>query len=131
MSAYAIEAPGLRGPHLRAQRPAARRRSTGRASVRMIQTPAARARRRGVIVAIILAGAALLAPQAFASDGSEPPAVLDTYTVGYGETLWSIATDLTPAGADVRDVVHDLQTLNAKADAGLMAGEQILLPVVD
>ncbi|MFV0633221.1 LysM peptidoglycan-binding domain-containing protein [Demequina sp.] len=101
-----------------------------RTRITMIDTPAARSRRRAILVAVVIAFAAVFAPTAFASDGNEPPAVFDTYTVASGDTLWSIASAITPDGIDVRDVIADIQVLNAKLGAGLQAGEQIYLPEV-
>jgi len=72
--------------------------------------------------------AVIFAPQAFANNEAATPVQLDTYTVGSGETLWSIAADLTPEGRDVRDTMADIQTVNAMSDSQLRAGEQILLP---
>lgn len=129
MTAYAMT------PVMTGQRPVRRAvpaRSTRPARIRveLIQTPAAKARRRGVLVALILAAVAIVAPQAFANDSSEPPVVFDTHTVNPGETVWSIAASMTPAGVDVRDVVEDIMTLNAMGGAALQAGEQLLLPEV-
>ncbi|MDN4476167.1 LysM peptidoglycan-binding domain-containing protein [Demequina sp. SYSU T00192] len=97
------------------------------------QTPEARARRtrtgRILAVLLLLVGAAVIGPQAFASDGAGEPVAVDVYTVGTGETLWDIASSMTPAGDDVRDTMVDIQHLNAMTDTALMAGEQIYLPV--
>ena len=91
------------------------------------QTRKARLRRTVVMVALIGA-AAFMAPQAFATDESAPPVQLETYTVGSGESLWSIAANLTPDGGDVRDVMTQIEHLNAMTDSQLEAGEQLLLP---
>lgn len=99
------------------------------------QNPVARARRArtGRILALVLAvlAAAVVGPQAFASDaGSAAPVIADTYTVAAGESLWAIASGLTPAGGDVRDTVAEIQQLNAMVGGDLRAGEQIYVPVV-
>ncbi len=99
------------------------------------QNPVARARRArtGRVLALVLAllGAAVIGPQAFATDGgSVEPVAADTYTVGSGETLWGIAVSLTEPGADVRDTVVEIQQLNAMSGGDLRAGEQIYVPVV-
>lgn len=109
---------------------AARAPRTSRVRVEMIQTPAAKARRRGVLMVVVLAVVAIVAPQAFANDSAAAPTVYDTYTVGAGDSVWSIASDLTPAGVDVRDVVSDILTLNEMSSSALQAGEQLLLPEV-
>lgn len=84
--------------------------------------------RRTLVMAMLIAAAAVFGPQAFATDTSAPPVQLETYTVGYGDTLWSIAANLTPEGRDVRDTMADIQTVNAMSGSQLEAGEQILLP---
>lgn len=90
---------------------------------------ARRARTRKVVfLAMFLAAAAVFGPKAFATEGTEAPVQLDTYTVGAGETLWSIAANLTPQGRDVRDTMAQIQSVNAMSDSQLQAGEQILLP---
>lgn len=97
-------------------------------------TPVAKARRaragRVLGVTMLLLGAAVAAPQALASSDAGESAHVDTYTVAAGETLWEIAAGLTPAGADVRDTLARIQDLNARTEAGLEAGEQIVVPVV-
>ncbi|WP_159450096.1 LysM peptidoglycan-binding domain-containing protein [Demequina sp. NBRC 110056] len=113
-----------------ARRPQAVRPESGRVRISAIQTPAARARRRGIVVVLLLVLGAFLAPQAIANAGDEVPPVLDSYTVSSGETLWSIAASITPEGVDVRDVVADIQTVNAMQGASLQAGQQLLLPEV-
>ena len=97
------------------------------------QTPQAQARRararRMLAVVALLVGAAIVGPQAFASDGPSEPVAVDTYTVGTGETLWDIAAGLTPAGHDVRDTIIDIQHLNAMSGTSLEAGQQLFVPV--
>ncbi len=92
-------------------------------------TPVARAR-RAVVVAVLIAIAAVVGPQAFANDATAAPVELDTYTVSPGDTLWSIAGSITGAGEDLRDTVDLLKKLNAMGDATLIAGEQIVLPAL-
>lgn len=91
--------------------------------------------RRGRVLLFLLAfGVALgaaLGNQA-ASAGTPGVAVpVETYTVRSGETMWSIAADLAAPGEDVRDVVDRLLDLNDLAGAGLVAGQQLLLPAGD
>lgn len=87
--------------------------------------------RRTITLSILIVAAAVFGPQAFANDESAPPAQLDTYTVGYGDTLWSIAANLTPEGRDVRDTMAEIKKVNAMSRSQLQAGEQILLPHLD
>jgi Tfp pilus assembly protein FimV len=95
-------------------------------------TPVAAARRartrKVVLFVMFIAAAGVFGPKAFATDSSAAPVQLDTYTVGSGETLWSIAANLTPEGRDVRDTMAAIQEVNAMSGSQLQAGEQILLP---
>ncbi|MFI2752674.1 LysM peptidoglycan-binding domain-containing protein [Cellulomonas sp. P22] len=57
-----------------------------------------------------------------------PPPALESYTVMAGDTFWQIAADVAGPGEDVRDVILELVELNGLDGAGLMSGQQILLP---
>lgn len=87
----------------------------------------ARVRRFLVVTALIVA-AAVFGPQAFASNGEGDPAALSTYTVGSGETLWSIASSMTPVGDDVRETMAQIQRLNAMTGSQVMTGDQLVVP---
>lgn len=87
-----------------------------------------RGRRVVRTVAVLLAGGALLTGGRAVADAPAAPVAVDTYTVGTGETLWSIASGFTAPGEDVRETVDRLATLNNRASSGLVAGEQILVP---
>jgi hypothetical protein len=80
-------------------------------------------------LALVVAGAALLTGGRAFADGAGAPVAVDTYTVGEGETLWSIAGAFTAPGEDVREVVDELTELNGMAGSALTAGDQILVPV--
>jgi LysM repeat protein len=96
-------------------------------TIHAVKTPAARAKRI-VLVLGVLAAALIVGPQAFA-DGPEAPVVTDTYTVASGETLWSIAAALTPAGDDVDATVAVIRDLNKLDGSQIVAGSQILIPL--
>jgi hypothetical protein len=88
--------------------------------------------RRGRAAVFLLAlglGLAGMLGNQVASAGTAAPGVpVETYTVQSGETLWDIAVTLAGPGEDVRDVVDRLVALNDLPGAGLVAGQQILLP---
>lgn len=88
-----------------------------------------RGRRVVMTLAIVLALAVgLIGGRAMAA-GPEGGVAVDVYTVGTGETLWSIAAARATPGQDVRDVIGDLMTINELRDSALAAGQQILVPV--
>lgn len=95
------------------------------------QNPAARAKRT-VVVLVLLAAAIVVGPQAFANDASADVSVgttaSETYTVMPGDTLWVIASSITPAGNDVQETVGAIQRLNVLESSALRAGQELLLP---
>jgi len=60
-------------------------------------------------------------------DGLAPAQAPRTHVVRAGETLWSIATDYDPT-RDPREVVQAIETANALDPAGLVPGQQVVLP---
>ncbi|NMR20637.1 LysM peptidoglycan-binding domain-containing protein [Cellulomonas fimi] len=91
-------------------------------------TLTARGRRVLSLVAVLLALAVVLFGGRAVASAPAGPVAVDTYTVGAGETLWSIAGGYTAPGEDVRDTVAELVRLNGMDDGGLRAGAQILVP---
>jgi hypothetical protein len=87
--------------------------------------------RRGRLVVL---GAGLLAAlglgvlgatNALAGDRPEPTRVV---TVQPGQTLWDLASSLTPVGGDVRSTMSHLEALNHLDSAGLQAGQHLRVP---
>ena len=98
-------------------------RAARRGAVR--RTNAVRSDRRGKVMAVVLAAA--LAWGGFAMLTAEP-ARSDTgatqvisYIVRPGDTLWSYASSITPAGQDVSETVDELISLNNLESGALRA----------
>jgi hypothetical protein len=90
-----------------------------------------RVRRRRRTLAL-LAGAAVVwalgGPVAEAGGLADGPATTSRiHVVRAGETLWSIATGYDPT-RDPREVVQAIQAANALDPAGLVPGQQVVLP---
>lgn len=49
------------------------------------------------------------------------------YTVGYGDTLWKIASKHAPKGMDVREYIFELEKINGADVAQLKVGQTITL----
>ncbi|KRD41704.1 hypothetical protein ASE38_19325 [Cellulomonas sp. Root930] len=79
------------------------------------------------LAAVVIAAITLLGTQA-AADGPAGAQEVVRHVVAPGETLWEIAESIAAPTEDVRDVVFDLVRLNELPDAGLMAGQVIVLP---
>jgi hypothetical protein len=119
--------PGSSRPHLRVL-------EGGRAPARQAQAAVYRRRRivallglAGVVMALVLLASAVLAGSA---GGGPPTAAAGTsseavHVVQPGDTIWSIARSLEPAG-DVRLVVDQLVELNGGAPVAV--GQRLLLP---
>ena len=89
----------------------------------------ARGRRVVRAAAVLLVAGALLTGGRAVAETPAAPVAVDSYTVGSGETLWSIASAFTAPGEDVRETMDRLAELNGMAGSGLTAGQQILVPV--
>ncbi|QFZ80525.1 LysM peptidoglycan-binding domain-containing protein [Bifidobacterium breve] len=105
-------------------------RAARRGAVR--RTNAVRSDRRGKVMAVVLAAA--LAWGGFATLTAEP-ARSDTgatqvisYIVRPGDTLWSYASSITPAGQDVSETVDELISLNNLESGALRAGQRLIVP---
>jgi hypothetical protein len=79
------------------------------------------------LAAVVVAAITLLGTQASA-DGPVGAQEVVRHVVQPGETLWQIAESVAAPSQDVRDVVFDLVQLNELPDAGLMAGQVIVVP---
>jgi hypothetical protein len=86
-------------------------------------------RGRMVVVGAGLAAAFALgllgASHALAGDQSEPTRVV---TVQPGQTLWDVASAVTPSGGDVRSTMSHLQEINHLDSAGLQVGQHLRVP---
>jgi Tfp pilus assembly protein FimV len=106
-------------------RPAARRAGS-QAQVRLT--------RRGRVVLFLVALITVLVVGFFLGAGSvatgERGTSPDTEIVMVqpGETLWDIASRITPAGDDVRETMFDIKRLNAMTTSALDAGQRIRVP---
>ena len=95
---------------------------------------AVRLTRRGQFVAVLLLLGLLLAvltvygSHSAATGEAGAPVATRTVEVGAGDTLWGIASEVAEPG-QVRDMVHQIQELNAMSGAGLQVGQEIAVPV--
>ena len=95
---------------------------------------AVRLTRRGQVVAVLLFLGLLLAvltvygSHSAATGEAGAPVATRTVEVGEGDTLWGIASEVAEPG-QVRDMVHQIQELNAMSGASLQVGQEIAVPV--
>jgi LysM repeat protein len=101
---------------------------------RPARTAPARLTRRGRIVAVLLflvllsAVLTVFGSRSAATDEVGVPVPTRTVEVGPGDTLWDIASTTAEPG-HVREMVLQIQELNALSGAGLRVGQEIAVPV--
>lgn len=105
-------------------------RAARRGAVR--RTNAVRSDRRGKVMAVALAAAlawcgfAMLTAEPARSDTGATQVI--SYIVRPGDTLWSYASSITPAGQDVSETVDELISLNNLESGALRAGQRLIVP---
>jgi hypothetical protein len=93
-----------------------------------------RVTRRGRLVLVLVAAAALLFAISFGRTGSQAATATGTgpslqqTTVQPGETLWVVAQRIAPKN-DPREVIAQIRRINHLQSSTLRAGQQLLLPV--
>lgn len=118
--------PQLRVVPQSASRPA--RRTTPASTVRLT--------RRGRLVlflgtlALMLAGGVFFGAGAVGTEKAGTPEPSTIVTVGPGDTLWGIAAE-SSEGGDVRDVMAEIEQLNALETPVLQAGQRLRVPLAD
>jgi hypothetical protein len=81
-----------------------------------------------VLFLVVLMGAVLaLSGYSAATDTRGPVPPTRTVVVHEGDTLWGIASTVA-GGGDVREVVHELEELNALPGPELTEGQRIAVP---
>jgi len=76
----------------------------------------------------VVAGVMLLALNGGgATATSSSGADLELVTVKAGQSLWSLAEDIAP-GADPRDVISDILSVNQLESGSVQAGQRLMLP---
>ena len=79
------------------------------------------------LASVVAIGTGIVGGQAVAAGPTQALEVV-SYTVQPGDTLWQIAADVAVPGEDVRDVIVELQELNALPRAELTAGQHLVVP---
>ena len=63
-----------------------------------------------------------------ATGESGAPVETRTLEVGEGDNLWQIASTVAEPG-EVREMIHQIEELNALSGVGLVEGQEIAVPV--
>lgn len=114
------------------RRPVVRRAAAQ--SARPVPQGGVRLTRRGRVVVLLAALVAVLALGLFfgagsvASQRAGTPESTTIIQVEPGQTLWSIASELTPGGDDVRETMFRIKRLNALDSSALDAGQRLRVP---
>jgi Tfp pilus assembly protein FimV len=103
-------------------------------TVRRPAPSSVRLTRRGRLVvfltalAFVLMAGFFLGAGAFGTDEAGTAPATEIVMVGSGDTLWGIASDIS-TDRDVRDVMSEIERLNALDSVALSAGQKLRVPV--
>lgn len=75
-----------------------------------------------LFVVLVVAGG-----QSAATDAEGPGVPTQTVVVAKGDTLWAIAAEVAPE-RDIREVIHEIEKLNALPGPALVEGQELLVP---
>lgn len=81
---------------------------------------------RLLVLAVAAVSVFLLLASVGSADEPAPPAI--HYVVQAGDTLWQIASTVTPAGGDIREALTRITQANGIVDAIIHPGQVISLP---
>jgi LysM repeat protein len=101
---------------------------------RPARTTPVRLTRRGQVVAVLVFLGLLMAvltvygSHSAATGEAGTPVATRTVEVGQGDTLWEIASEQAAPG-HVREMVRQIQELNALPSSALQVGQEIAVPV--
>ncbi len=96
--------------------------------------PSVRLTRRGrlallmAFVALVFTALTVLGGESAATRESGAPVETRTVVISEGDTLWGIASAVAEPG-EVREVIHQIEELNALSGAGVAEGQEIAVPV--
>lgn len=128
-----VVTPGFAGvrPSRGARRPVAR--PAARPAVRHEAAPVRLTRRGRLVLTLLFLGVVLAAFTVFgatsaATGEAGAPVPTRQVTIGEGDTLWGIASQVAEPG-EVRDMVHRIEELNALSGAAVYVGQEIAVPV--
>jgi len=83
-----------------------------------------------LLLVLVLAVFTVFSGRSAATGDSGTQVPTRTVVVGEGDTLWGIAGGIAGPG-EIREVVHDIQTLNSLPGPGLVEGQVLAVPVRD
>ena len=84
-----------------------------------------------VLAALIVGLCAVMLPGIVSSATAESPAApvqVDVRSIAQGESLWTVAREVTEPGLDVRDTIAVIVSLNDLDSVDVRAGQQVLVP---
>lgn len=93
--------------------------------------------RRGRLVvflaslALVLGASVAFGSWSVATDESGEPPATEIVQVTPGQTLWGIASERAEHGGEVRDVMQQIERLNALESGMLRVGQKLRVPVAD
>ena len=118
-------APGFGSSRTAVRRPA-RTVSTAPRSLRL--TRRGRLVFLAAFVVLVLAALTVFGARSAATGEAGDPVQTRTVEIGEGDTLWGIASTVAEPG-EVREMIHQIEELNALSGSGVVVGQEIAVPV--
>jgi hypothetical protein len=81
-----------------------------------------------LLLGVVLAVLTVFGSHSAATGEAGVPVQTRTVEVGEGDTLWAIASEVAEPG-EVREMVHQIEELNALSGSTLTVGQEIAVPV--
>ena len=81
-----------------------------------------------LLLGLLLGAFVIFSGQSVATHEVGAPVPTRTIVVGEGDTLWEIASEVAGDG-DIREVVHEIETLNSLPGPTLEVGQEIAVPI--
>ena len=91
----------------------------------MQMTPGQLSVRLSVILVVIFMAFLLIGGPA---DAESPPPPMAEYVVASGDTLWAIASEITPEGGDVRVAIAAIREASGLTSSSIQVGQILLIP---
>ena len=79
-------------------------------------------------VVLVFTALAVFGGQSAATGETGAPVETRTVEVEEGDTLWGIASAVAEPG-EVREMIHQIEELNALSGVGLIEGQELAVPV--
>lgn len=88
-------------------------------------------RQRSAFFMVLMVVFVMMAHSAFSKqENANKTYEVISVTVQPGDTLWSIAKEYKPKGADLREFVYEIEANNGIEDCEIFSGQTLFIPII-